>query len=105
MPEAYTQRRAADPSLPAHKNDFIFRFDNGTASKYFKQACDAKGIVDLHLHDLRHEATSALFEAAWEIPEVATVTGHKDWRNLKRYTNLDPATVAKKGRLTLVKVA
>ncbi|QBQ98198.1 site-specific integrase [Paraburkholderia pallida] len=105
VPEGYAERRAADPSLPAHKNDFIFRFDKGTASKYFKQACDAKGIVDLHLHDLRHEATSALFEAGWEIPEVATVTGHKDWRNLKRYTNLDPAAVAKKGRLTLVKAA
>lgn len=105
VPEAYAARRAVDPALPAHRNEYIFRFDKGTASKYFKQACDAKGIVDLHLHDLRHEATSALFEAGWEIPEVATVTGHKDWRNLKRYTNLDPAQVAKKGRLKLVKAA
>lgn len=105
VPDGYVEKRAADPSLPAHRNDFIFRFNKGTASKYFKQACDAKGIVDLHLHDLRHEATSALFEAGWEIPEVAAVTGHKDWRNLKRYTNLDPAQVAKKGRLKLVKAA
>ncbi|MDR6445622.1 hypothetical protein J2794_001713 [Paraburkholderia terricola] len=36
-------------------------------------------------------------------PEVAAPTGHKGWRNLKRYTNLDPAQVAKKGRLKLVK--
>jgi len=105
VPEGYVEKRAADPTLPAHKNEFIFRFDKSTASKYFKQACDAKGIVDLHFHDLRHEATSALFEAGWEIPEVATVTGHKDWRNLKRYTNLDPAKVAKKGRLRLVDAA
>jgi integrase len=105
VPDGYAQKRARDPSLPPHRNDFIFRFDKGTASKYFKQACDAKGIVDLHLHDLRHEATSALFEAGWEIPEVATVTGHKDWRNLKRYTNLDPARVAKKGRRKLATAA
>lgn len=77
----------------------IFPYQPGTVSKYFKWACDAKEIADLHLHDLRHEATSMLFEAGWDIPEVAAVTGHKDWRNLKRYTNLDPAEVAKKGRL------
>ncbi|MGO4154325.1 site-specific integrase [Cupriavidus sp. YAF13] len=80
-------------------DDRIFPHEPGTASKYFKWACDAKKIVDLHLHDLRHEATSKLFEAGWDIPEVAAVTGHKDWRNLKRYTNLDPADVAEKGKL------
>ncbi|MDR5833369.1 tyrosine-type recombinase/integrase [Caballeronia sp. LZ034LL] len=101
VPEDYAIRRAADPSLPPHKNEFIFRFNKSTASKYFKQACDAKGIVGLRLHDLRHEATSALFEAGWDIPEVAAVTGHKDWRNLKRYTNLSVADIAKKGRLKI----
>ncbi|WGS50826.1 site-specific integrase [Paraburkholderia sp. D15] len=105
VPDVYVEMRKADSALPPHKNEYIFRFDKGTASKYFKQACDAKGIVDLHFHDLRHEATSALFEAGWQIPEVAAVTGHKDWRNLKRYTNLDPAQVARKGRLKLVKTA
>lgn len=77
----------------------VFPYSPQTASKYFKAACDAKGIVDLKLHDLRHEATSALFEAGWEIPEVAGVTGHKDWRNLKRYTNLRPESLAEKGKL------
>jgi integrase len=102
VPPEYAEKRKTDPETPPHKNEYIFRFDKGTASKYFKQACDEKGIANLHLHDLRHEATSALFEAGWQIPEVAAVTGHKDWRNLKRYTNLDPAQVAKKGRLKLV---
>lgn len=105
VPPEYAEKRKADPTVPPHKNEYIFRFDKGTASKYFKQACDEKEIVNLHLHDLRHEATSALFEAGWQIPEVAAVTGHKDWRNLKRYTNLDPAVVAKKGRLKLVRAA
>lgn len=79
----------------------IFPFEPGTASKYFKWACDASKIVDLHMHDLRHEAASALFEAGWEIPEVAAVTGHKDWRNLKRYTNLKPEDIAEKGRVII----
>jgi hypothetical protein len=39
-------------------------------------------------HDLRHERTSRLFEAGLPIEKVALVTGHKDWRQLQRYTNL-----------------
>ena len=45
-------------------------------------------IEDLHFHDLRHEGTSRLFEAGLPIEKVALVTGHKDWRQLQRYTNL-----------------
>lgn len=74
----------------------IFPYNAQSVTKLFTQACKDLGIEDLRLHDLRHEATSALFEAGWDIPEVAAVTGHKDWRNLKRYTNLDPAKIAKK---------
>ncbi|WP_257146294.1 tyrosine-type recombinase/integrase [Burkholderia sp. JKS000303] len=99
VPPTYEAKRKADPTTEPHPNEYIFRFDKSTASKYFKLACDDKGIVDLRLHDMRHEATSALFEGGWDIPEVATVTGHKDWRNLKRYTNLGPEKVAEKGRL------
>ncbi|RVC42576.1 site-specific integrase, partial [Mesorhizobium sp. M4B.F.Ca.ET.088.02.2.1] len=41
-------------------------------------------------HDLRHEGTSRLFEAGFTIEQVALVTGHKDWKMLKRYTHLKP---------------
>lgn len=36
------------------------------------------GIEELHFHDLRHEATSRLFEAGLSVERVALVTGHKD---------------------------
>jgi site-specific recombinase XerD len=42
----------------------------------------------LHFHDLRHEGVSRLFEAGYQIQEVAIVSGHKDWAQLKRYTQL-----------------
>lgn len=74
----------------------IFPYRPETASGYFRMACNACGIVDLRLHDMRHEAASALFEAGWGVAEVAVVTGHRDWRNLKRYTNLDPVRIAQK---------
>ncbi|KAK6697297.1 hypothetical protein SNK04_014215 [Fusarium graminearum] len=50
-------------------------------------------IEDLHFHDLRHEGTSRLFEQGYTIPEVAIVTGHRDWKSLKRYTQLAPASL------------
>ena len=36
------------------------------------------GIEDLRFHDLRHEATTRLFEKGLNIMEVASITGHKD---------------------------
>jgi len=74
----------------------IFPFEPGTVSKCFATARKAAGIVNLTLHDMRHEATSRLFEAGWGIAEVAAVTGHKRWEQLRRYTNLRPQEIARK---------
>jgi len=71
----------------------IFPVHPQTLSKYFKAACDALGIVDLHFHDLRHEGTGRLFEDGFAVQEVALVTGHKSWAHLKRYTNLRPESL------------
>ncbi|QPS78583.1 site-specific integrase [Delftia tsuruhatensis] len=68
----------------------IFPLHPQTLSKYFKEARTALGIDNLRLHDMRHEGTSQLFEAGFQVPEVAMVTGHKNWKHLKRYTNLRP---------------
>jgi integrase len=64
-----------------------------TLSKVFKITCDKLCIIDLHLHDLRHEAISQMFESGMSIEQVALVSGHKDWRHLKRYTNLRPESL------------
>lgn len=74
-------------------SDRIFPIHPQTISKYFKAACDALSIPDLHFHDLRHEGTSRLFESGYLIEQVALVTGHKKWENLKRYTNLRPESL------------
>jgi Phage integrase family len=47
-------------------------------------------IKDLRFHDLRHEATSRLFECSYQIHEVAQFTLHDSWNELKRYANLRP---------------
>ncbi|HEC13317.1 MAG TPA: site-specific integrase [Acidiferrobacteraceae bacterium] len=54
------------------------------------------GIEDLRFHNLRHEATTRLFEKGLNIMEVASITGHKDLRMLRRYTHLKAEDLAKK---------
>jgi integrase len=56
-------------------------------SRAFAGACETTGIEDLRFHDLRHEATSRLFERGLGIQEVAAITGHKTWAMLRRYTH------------------
>lgn len=74
----------------------IFPVEPGTVSKAFTKACRELGIPDLHLHDLRHEGVSRLFEAGYAIEEVALVSGHKKWEHLRRYTNLRPESLHEK---------
>ena len=80
-------------SIRANKDDRIFSFNHKSAGSAFTRACREVKIVDLHFHDLRHEGTSRLFEAGFSIQQVALVTGHKDWKMLRRYTHLRPETL------------
>lgn len=75
---------------PKSADGRLFPLHAGTLSKYFTAACRALGVPDLQLRDMRHEGTSALFEAGYAIEQVALVTGHKKWETLKIYTNLKP---------------
>lgn len=72
------------------KGPLIFPFKPDSVGSSFRRACERLQIADLHFHDLRHEGTSRLFEQGYTIEQVALVTGHKDWKSLKRYTNLRP---------------
>ncbi len=72
------------------RSDRIFPYNSRSVGTAFRRACRELGIRDLRFHDLRHEAASRLFEAGLSIEQVALVTGHKDWRMIKRYTNLRP---------------
>ena len=62
----------------------------------WRRACSGAGTIDLRFHDLRHEATSRLFEKGLNMIEVAAITGHKDLRMLQRYTHLRAEELARK---------
>lgn len=74
----------------------IFPWSVNSISHYFLRACRDLDIPDLHFHDCRHEAASALIEAGWSTAEVRLVTGHKSDVMLDRYVNLDPADLHQK---------
>lgn len=42
----------------------------------------------MHVHDLRHEGITRLFEMGLTIPHVAAVSGHSSWTSLKRYSHI-----------------
>lgn len=76
-----------------HTDACVFPFNHKTVGTYFADACHVLGIKNLHFHDLRHEATSRLFEKGYAIHEVMQFTLHESWATLKRYTHLKPEDV------------
>lgn len=74
-------------SMP-RQGERIFPYNGDSISAAFTRACHFLGLEDLHFHDLRHDGVSRLFEMDWDIPRVASVSGHRDWNSLRRYTHL-----------------
>lgn len=63
--------------------------DSHALYQRFKIAVKNAGMTDFRFHDLRHEATSRLYERTnLRDTEIASITGHSDGRTLKRYANL-----------------
>jgi len=81
-------------SLPRNINGKVF--PSADISHSFAAACHRAGIEDLRFHDLRHEATSRLFEKGFNPMEVSAITGHKTLQMLKRYTHLRAEDLAKR---------
>lgn len=75
----------------------IFDISSYTVGGAFRKVVRRAGIENLRFHDLRHEATSRLFEnTTLKMMEIAAITGHKDLASLKRYTHLCPKKLAEK---------
>ncbi|MBU2846985.1 site-specific integrase [Acidithiobacillus ferriphilus] len=80
-------------ALPRNINGKVF--PGADISHSFTAACKRAAIDDLRFHDLRHEATSRLFEKGLNPMQVAAITGHKTLQMLKRYTHLRAEDLAK----------
>lgn len=76
--EAFSTEEAG-PIIPVSPNAFRLAWE-----RTVKRA----KLDDLHFHDLRHEAVSRLFERGLSMPEVASISGHRDYRMLARYAHV-----------------
>lgn len=90
-----------------HPQDLLFPWWNGDSSqnvlrdvsdylsKRFKDIFELAGSKGLRFHDLRHEATSRLFErTTLSETQIMKITGHKSHRMLMRYANLRGSDLA-----------
>ncbi|NHZ93824.1 tyrosine-type recombinase/integrase, partial [Massilia sp. CCM 8733] len=101
VPRTVPLSKAAIKALKAFgikKDGPVFELQPESMSQAFERACASHraDIPDVRFHDLRHEATSRLFEKGLNVMEVAAITGHKTLDMLKRYTHLRAEDLAKK---------
>lgn len=73
-------------------------FDIGLAElvNAWQRICEQAGIVDLHIHDLRHEGISRAAESGLfpSVIDLQAFSGHRDLRSLSRYAHLNSLTMA-----------
>ena len=82
-----------DERRSSGSSELVFPYNSKSVGAAFTRAVHVLGIPNLRFHDLRHEATSRLFEKGYSIQEVAQFTLHESWATLKRYTHLRPEDV------------
>lgn len=75
--------------LPRNLSGSVFGCSKDGITHTMSKACRKAGISGLTFHDLRHEATSRLFENTdLDIMEIKSITGHKTLQMLVRYAHL-----------------
>lgn len=76
-------------SIPRNISGSVFGMIPSSITRAMTRTCKKTKIVDLKFHDLRHEATSRLFEDTdLDIMEIKSITGHKTLNMLVRYSHL-----------------
>ena len=82
--------------LPRSLDGYVIPISTTCLRMAWDRALRRANINDLRFHDLRHEAITRFFEWGLTIPEVALISGHRDYRMLARYTHLRPEDVGRK---------
>jgi len=110
-----TAATAVLEGMGTRKSGPVFHFDPQTYTRAWRRAvtrararyvddCEERGtepdphfLVDVKLHDLRHEGASRYAEKKkFNTIELAAITGHQDLRMLKRYVHPDARELAKR---------
>ena len=76
--------------------DQVFPLTSNALKMAWGRILKIADIQDLHFHDLRHEAVSRFFDMGLTVPEVASISGHRDVRMLLRYAHANTSTLQAK---------
>jgi integrase len=77
----------------AGRSSYLFPGRSGggylaSIKKSWAAACQAAGIADAHLHDLRHSYASALASGGQSLPVIGALLGHTQASTTQRYAHL-----------------
>jgi len=75
--------------IEASEGPYMFPVTRTVITRAWRHILERARIRDFRFHDLRHEATSSLFERGLSTMEVQKMTGHKTLSMLLRYTHMD----------------
>ncbi len=79
------------------QNTTVFGLTEESFDLGVRRAIQRAKIVDLRVHDLRHEAISRAAESGlFNLVELCAISGHGDTRMLARYTHILPNSLSKK---------
>tara|TARA_R110000823_G_scaffold130015_12_gene257927 strand:+ start:40360 stop:40824 length:465 start_codon:yes stop_codon:yes gene_type:complete len=79
------QARRGDRENPTGR---IFPYNSRSMSAAFTRTTTRLKINNLRFHDLRHAGITNLFKLGLPIELVSICSGHRDWKMLRRYTQL-----------------
>lgn len=78
------------------RSDRLFQIGDARFDNTWQETMSKAGISGLHFHDLRHEATSRLFESGLGMMEVMSITGHSTAEMVKRYSHFSAIKIIEK---------
>ena len=76
--------------------DKLFPIQRDKFRHYFEQACKKAGVQNFTFHYLRACCITNLYNRGWTIAQVAVVSRHKSWSELKKYTRIKPVDLVAK---------
>ena len=69
--------------------DHVFPMTDVALRQSWERLRNRANLIDFTFHDLRHEAISRMFEKGLNVPEVASISGHKTVSQLFRYVQVN----------------
>ena len=69
--------------------DHVFPVTDVALRQSWERLRNRANLIDFTFHDLRHEAISRMFEKGLNVPEVASISGHKTVSQLFRYVQVN----------------